>query len=444
MALEARLRKGVTSVQYRKLGNTGLDVSVLSIGAMRLPKEMDEAVALLRQAIDAGCNYIDTSRGYGDSELKLAAALTDGCREKVILSTKCSPWIYKEEGYTAGADDARRKIDDSMQRLAVDRLDFYQVWNVDNAENYAKAIAPGAMVDGIRKAMDEGLVDHIAATTHAPEPVVLGMIDSGLFETITVTYHLLDRRRERVMARAHDKGVGVVVMNPMGGGVLGHPSRVIREFLPESQLSSQALSLKFVLDNPHVSCAISGLSKPSDVVENVQAAETAPLSAAQRDRLAGGPTRPARRRRRRPGGRGQAVLHPVPLLRALRAEGGHPRHLRHDTPRPPVRPGRLGPHAIRPDEARTPRRPVQPVRRVRGKMHEQAPDPRGVGEGPRVPDAVDGPAAVAQARLRAFPPALPAPRPGLLALVSIWHPLPFPPTRFTGFPRRTEPAEPRR
>jgi len=288
MALEARLRKGVTSVQYRKLGNTGLDVSVLSIGAMRLPKEMDEAVALLRQAIDAGCNYIDTSRGYGDSELKLAAALTDGCREKVILSTKCSPWIYKEEGYTAGADDARRKIDDSMQRLAVDRLDFYQVWNVDNAENYAKAIAPGAMVDGIRKAMDEGLVDHIAATTHAPEPVVLGMIDSGLFETITVTYHLLDRRRERVMARAHDKGVGVVVMNPMGGGVLGHPSRVIREFLPESQLSSQALSLKFVLDNPHVSCAISGLSKPSDVVENVQAAETAPLSAAQRDRLAGG------------------------------------------------------------------------------------------------------------------------------------------------------------
>jgi len=273
-------------VEYRKLGRTGLEVSALSIGAMRLPKDDDEAVALLRAAIDGGCNYIDTSRGYGDSEIKVGKALKDGYREKVFLSTKCSPWIFEEEGYTASADCTRAKIDDSMQRLDVDRLDFYQVWNIDSAETFEQARAKGNMVDAIHKAMGEGLVDHIAATSHAPEDVVFDMIDSGLFETITVTYHLLDRAREAVMTRACEKGIGVVIMNPMGGGALGADSPVIRDFLPESHLASKALALKFVLDSPHVTTAISGFSKPSDVEENLAALDLPALSPAQRDELA--------------------------------------------------------------------------------------------------------------------------------------------------------------
>ena len=68
---------------------SGLKVHPVSIGAMRLPEDDDQAVALLRQAIDAGMIYIDTSRGYADSEIKVGEALKDGYREKVILSTKC-------------------------------------------------------------------------------------------------------------------------------------------------------------------------------------------------------------------------------------------------------------------------------------------------------------------------------------------------------------------
>jgi len=130
--------------------------------------------------------------------------------------------------------------------------------------------------------MDDGLVDHIAATTHAPEEVVMEMIDSGIFEAITVSYHMLKREREAVMARAHEKGVAVVVMNPMGGGILGHESDVIRDLLPESALSSSALALKFVLDHPHVTCAICGFAKTSDVAENVAAAEAPALGQEQR------------------------------------------------------------------------------------------------------------------------------------------------------------------
>ena len=64
---------------------------------MRLPEAEDEAVGLMRQAIDAGMIYIDTSRGYGDSEIRIGRSFKGGYREKVILSTKWSPWIQKVE-----------------------------------------------------------------------------------------------------------------------------------------------------------------------------------------------------------------------------------------------------------------------------------------------------------------------------------------------------------
>ena len=277
------LKKG--GMPYRKMGKTGLEISVLSIGAMRLPEEEGEAVALLRRAIDLGCKYIDTSRGYGDSEIKVGKALKDGYREKVVLSTKCSPWNFAREGYTSSADDARRKIDESMRRLDVSKLDFYQVWSINDAETYRKAVEPGGIVDGIRQAMNEGMIDHVGATTHAPDEVVIEMIDSGIFEAITVSYHLMKRGCERVMEHAHKKDAAVVVMNPMGGGVLGCESRVIREFLPGSKLSSRQLALKFVMDNPNVTCAISGFSKMSDVEQNVAAAKLPPLTAEEREIL---------------------------------------------------------------------------------------------------------------------------------------------------------------
>ncbi len=272
-------------MQRRPFGRTGRDVSILSIGAMRLPKDDAEAVALLRRAIDLGCNYIDTSRGYGDSELKLAKALKDGYRDRVMLSTKCSPWIFQEDGYTASADHTRRKIDDSMQRLDVARLDFYQIWNITNAETFAQAIAPGGMVDGIRQAMDEGLVDHVAATTHAPLDVIHRIIDCGLFETLTVSYHLLNHEQEPVLEHAHRRNVGVVIMNPLAGGTLAHDSRVIRGLLADVSLPCWALALRFVLDHPHVTTAISGFSKLSDVETSVAVAEQPPLTLEQRESL---------------------------------------------------------------------------------------------------------------------------------------------------------------
>ena len=151
---------------------SSLKVHPVSIGAMRLPDE-HLAVPLIRQAIDAGMIYIDTSRGYGDSEIKLAKALKDGYREKVILSTKWAPWNVKiEPDDDTSAQCAYKRVLESMERLEVEYLDFYQLWCIDSSEHYEQATCKGGLLDGILRAKDEGLIRHLGFTTHdTPENI---------------------------------------------------------------------------------------------------------------------------------------------------------------------------------------------------------------------------------------------------------------------------------
>ena len=210
---------------------SGLKVHPVSMGAMRFPKDDGEAVSLIRASIDAGMIYIDTSRGYVDSELKLAKALKDGYREKVILSTKWSPWILKAEpDDNASAECTYKRIVESMARLEVDKLDFYQVWNVDSKDHYEQATAKGGMLDGIMRAKDEGLIEHTGFTTHdTPENVSEYIDDADWCEVILFTYNILNPTYRDVIAKAHDKGIATIVMNPLGGGMLAEDSLVLKK-----------------------------------------------------------------------------------------------------------------------------------------------------------------------------------------------------------------------
>lgn len=221
--------KQTKQVEFGK--RSGLKVHPVSLGGMRFPEDIDQAVALIRQAIDSGMVYIDTSRGYLDSEVKLNKALKDGYREKVILSTKCSPWIKKVEPTdNASADCTFRRIVESMERLGVEYLDFYQIWNILSPECYEKATRKGGMVDGIKKAMDQGLVKHTGFTTHdTPENISRYIDEADWCETILFTYNMLNPTYKDIIAKAHDKGIATVVMNPIGGGMLAEDSAVLKK-----------------------------------------------------------------------------------------------------------------------------------------------------------------------------------------------------------------------
>jgi predicted aldo/keto reductase-like oxidoreductase len=261
---------------------SGLKVHPVSIGAMRLPEDEDQAIALLRQAIDAGMTYIDTSRGYADSEIKVGKALRNGYREKVILSTKCSPWLKKvEPDDDHSADCTYKRILESMQRLDVDYLDFYQVWNINSREHYEQAVMKGGMVDGIRRAMDEGLVRHAGFTTHdTPENVSQYIDEADWCEAILFTYNLLNQRYAENMAKAHARGIATIVMNPLGGGMLAEGSALVRSAVREAVGSDNVTEVahRYLAANENIDTIICGINKPSDIISTLENYRKSPLT----------------------------------------------------------------------------------------------------------------------------------------------------------------------
>lgn len=255
---------------------SGLNVADVSIGAMRLPPDAIDAVELIRHAIDSGMKYIDTSRGYGESELILGRALKNGYREKVILSSKCSPWIKKVTDSDDGsADSVRRRIDETLLRLDVDYLDFYQVWNVTSPDAWELATKKGGMVDGIRRAMSDGVVKHTGFTTHEKAENLPAYLEQADWcEILLVSYNLLNRAYEPVIRKARELGIGTIVMNPVGGGKFAEDSPVLMRLADEVGAESVAdLAVRYVLSNPNVDTILCGMSKLTDVDDTIRSAE---------------------------------------------------------------------------------------------------------------------------------------------------------------------------
>lgn len=264
-------------MRLHDFGNrSGLQVPPVNIGAMRLPKDVGDAIDLIRYAIDSGMRYIDTSRGYGESEWILGRALKNGYRDKVILSTKCAPWITKIRPADAPtAATVRRRIEESLLRLDVDYLDYYQVWNIDSREHYDQAVAPGGMVDGIRQAIDDGLVRRTGFTTHDDvENLKEYVKEADWCDIILFTYNLMNRQYAPAIAAAREQGIGTIIMNPVGGGVLAESSPVLQKLADDVGAETvPELAIRYVLSNPDVTTIISGISKKSDVDASVAAAE---------------------------------------------------------------------------------------------------------------------------------------------------------------------------
>jgi hypothetical protein len=266
-------------MQKRRCGKTGLDFTVIGFGGMRIHGgDTKQWAALVRQAAQAGFNYFETSHRYcgSTSEAKIGEGLKGFPRDKVIISTKSSADDFLT------ADAVRKVIDESLGKLQVDYLDFYQLWSLPLKDFKEIAIKPGGTIEGIRKAMNEGLIRHLGFTSHDKPENMIELLRTGEFEAVTLQYNLLNRANEPVIAEAGRLGMGVIVMGPLHGGILATPTPVLERIMgTKGQAAAAAAAFRFVLSNPDVTCAISGMTKPEDVAANRAIAESVePLSAA--------------------------------------------------------------------------------------------------------------------------------------------------------------------
>jgi hypothetical protein len=256
-------------MQYRTLGRTGLEVSQLGFGAMRLPMTKDgdkdivdreKAVPMIHRAFEAGVNYIDTATFYcnEDSQRAVGDALK-GWREKIVVSTK-NPYYDDDESTWW------KNLDDSLERLDINCIDIYNHHGM-NWKRYTDDVEP-RVSKWMQKAQDQGLIKHICCSFHGSPDGLINIIKTGYPAVITIQYNMLDRQLEEAIALAHESNIGVVVMGPVAGGKLGTDSDVIADIVDGVDRVPE-LAMRFVLSNPNVTVALSGMSTMQQVEENI-------------------------------------------------------------------------------------------------------------------------------------------------------------------------------
>lgn len=267
------------TMRYRPFGKTGWQVSALSFGCMRLQDNPELNEKLIAAAIDRGVNYFESTRFYlnGTCQHRTAPGLK-GRAAGVIVSGKDGINPNKS------AYLFRKEMENQLDILGLDHFKFYQVgwfsWGM-----MPHLLKPGGVLDALRQAKKEGLVQCVGFTGHDSPENFIKCIETGLFDSLTVPYNLMNRMYEPTIRRAGELGVGVVAMCPVAGGVLSHASEELKGAL-DVDLPTPAMALRFVLANPDVSTACSGMSTMEMLEENVQTAfdfdpETADFEAMQ-------------------------------------------------------------------------------------------------------------------------------------------------------------------
>lgn len=269
-------------MKYRKFGKLNWEVSALGFGAMRLPvidndqSKIDEpeAIRMIRHAIDNGVNYVDTAYPYhsGKSELVVGQALLDGYREKVRLATKLPAWAVKT------ADDFDKLLTEQLGKLQTDHIDFYLLHGLSRA-SWPKLRDLG-ILKWAEGAIADSRIRHLGFSFHDNLDCFKEIIDAyDKWTFCQIQYNFMDVEHQagiEGLKYAAGKGIAVVIMEPLRGGSLTRkaPDTVAEIWKSNPIQRSQAeWALQWVLNQPEVALALSGMTEMAHVVENLAIAD---------------------------------------------------------------------------------------------------------------------------------------------------------------------------
>lgn len=312
-------------MQYVELGRTGIAVSRLAFGAGPVAETMvgDDAARqreLVRSAVDAGINWIDTAAGYGDGRAETAVgnALHDlGIGDKVYVATKVR---LKPDQLTDIPAAIKDSVSASLHRLKRNQITLLQLHNSittrrgDEPDSIAPqdVLAPGGVLEAFEQLQADGITQLIGITAIGQARPLREVVDSGCFQTIQVPYNLVNQTAGlevcvgssesnygNIIRHAADRGMGVLAIRVYAGGALAHrnPSRhtritkyfplelfqrdklraiMIREIVGNS-VDLKELALRFSLSHPNVTSVIVGVSEPLHVDEAVLSLNAGPI-----------------------------------------------------------------------------------------------------------------------------------------------------------------------
>lgn len=262
---------------YKEYGNTGMMVSAIGLGTMRFDNEdtkanrIDKCAEIPLYAFEKGINYVDTSPLYCNdkSEIIIGRAVSQIDRKDVYLSSKTNFGIL---GNNPSRDDFRRKLETTLDRLQTDYLDFYHLWCMLSLKSLEEHM--DKMYRYYEEAKDEGLIRNIVFSSHMEGAELEKAVELNKFQGMLIGYNALNYQfRQNGIEKAYQNGMGVVVMNPLGGGMIANNPDTFSYLTEGTDLTVPQAGLRFVASHKEITITLSGCSKLEHVDDAVKAVE---------------------------------------------------------------------------------------------------------------------------------------------------------------------------
>ena len=277
-------------MEKRRLGKTDMDVSVLGFGGAEIGFEsasLDAVEKLLKSALDAGLNVIDTGECYRGSEELIGQAVSDR-REDFYLFTKCGHPHGMESSANWSQASLLQSIERSLGRLKTDRLDIVHLHSCSESE-----LRKGEAITALQTARERGYTRYIGYS--GDSRAAHFAVECGAFDTLQTSISIADQEAiELTVPLAHKKQMGVIAKRPIANAAwkTGHKPiqgyhheywerlrKLNYEFLRNADLEKAiGIALRFTLTVPGVHTAIVGTKKPERWQENSKLLEAGPLS----------------------------------------------------------------------------------------------------------------------------------------------------------------------
>ncbi|MSQ32263.1 MAG: aldo/keto reductase [Dehalococcoidia bacterium] len=281
----------------RKLGRTGLDVTVLGFGAMELRGnaggrgraiEPEQAGKLLNTVLDSGINFIDTSIDYGESEETIGKYISNR-RNEYFLASKCGCPLdppgaaWNPAGHVFTRENITKGVEQSLKRLNTDHLDLIQI----HASPSKETLEHDHTVQTLQDLKKAGKIRFIGSSSVLPN--IHDHIKMGVFDEFQIPYSALQREHEAAIAEAAKAGAGVVIRGGVAKGVPGEGrgAEDVWKLWDKAKLNDllngmtqMEFILRFTISNPDMATTIVGTMNPEHLKHNVEAASKGPLPAA--------------------------------------------------------------------------------------------------------------------------------------------------------------------
>ena len=277
-------------MEYKLDKRTGNELSVLGMGCMRLPRgvagiDIPKTELMILTAFERGINYFDTAYAYGGSEEAIGEIFErNNLREHVHIATKLPHTKCKS------IDDVERLFSTSLERLRTDYVDYYLIHNVVTADQWTRLVDLG-IEEWIARKKESGAIRRIGFSFHGGMAEFRTLMESYDWDLVQIQYNYVNEHyqagREGIELAA-SKGIPVVVMEPVKGGLLADPPQAVKDILdadmPNDSYATAAL--RFSASAPGVFTTLSGMNTIEQVQDNCAAfSDFKPLNADEQNAI---------------------------------------------------------------------------------------------------------------------------------------------------------------